>query len=545
MKHALIGLFLVGLSSVMAAEPVFTDSSVESIGLFKNGLAYVRRQVTVDKPGTYIIKDVPQPVYGTFWIESDADVVARVTKMDLEEDITTDGTPDDFFAGKRVTVQLKGETFKAPVKGVWLKDTPDKTMNWNRNYNPNPYGYYGRQPQGYPQPPSSGQFIRLRTDTGVTLLSRSEIASITADDCHTKRMREKPVLIVEVKQVKKGRGTVQISYLTQGISWAAGYTVDLSVEGKLTLTQKAVVKNELMDFENVNMQLISGFPHVKFGHVTSPLSLNTSWSQFFQQLNQQPNQRGGVSSNVIRQQAVMFNSAPASASAAGMPDSMSDGVDVFYNDIGDKTMKNGDALAFNVATAAAPYEKIVVWDIPDNRQANGRYIQDYERQNHPEKYQNNIWDAIRFKNPFKFPMTTAAAAFVRDGKFIGETVSYWVNPGEETLLNTSKALSVSTRSTENELPGEREKLVIFGRRFQKSKVAGKLVLKNYRKTPVKVMIKRRFSGELLAADDNPTCQLREEGVYSVNQRNDLVWELTVEPGKEKEIDYSYEVLVDY
>ena len=59
------------------------------------------------------------------------------------------------------------------------------------------------------------------------------------------------------------------------------------------------------------------------------------------------------------------------------------------------------------------------------------------------------------------------------------------------------------------------------------------------------MIRRRFSGDLLEADGDPETSLREEGVYSVNPRNELVWNLTLEPGKERTLKYHYEVLVQH
>ena len=41
-------------------------SRITSVGLFKNGLAVVKRTVKLPGPGTYRIDDVPQPVHGTF-----------------------------------------------------------------------------------------------------------------------------------------------------------------------------------------------------------------------------------------------------------------------------------------------------------------------------------------------------------------------------------------------------------------------------------------------------------------------------------------------
>ena len=47
----------------------------------------------------------------------------------------------------------------------------------------------------------------------------------------------------------------------------------------------------------------------------------------------------------------------------------------------------------------------------------------------------------------------------------------------------------------------------------------------------------------LRADGEPECVLREEGVYSVNGRNELVWTLGLAPGEEIGLIYQYTVLV--
>lgn len=44
-------------------------------------------------------------------------------------------------------------------------------------------------------------------------------------------------------------------------------------------------------------------------------------------------------------------------------------------------------------------------------------------------------------------------------------------------------------------------------------------------------------------DGEPECVLREEGVYSVNERSELVWTLSLEPGEEMGLTHQYAVLV--
>lgn len=209
-------------------------------------------------------------------------------------------------------------------------------------------------------------------------------------------------------------------------------------------------------------------------------------------------------------------------------------------------LEKGGSIDFGpvVASAQTFYERIVEWIVPDTRGPNGRHIGDYRYRQDPDKYKDSAWDAVRFRNPFKFPMTTGPAMVVSGGRFNGQNMSYWVNPGEETTLHITKALSVRTRSVEHEEKGERRIVYVGGNDYRKGIVKGQLTISNHRKEKISLVLRRRFSGKLLSADGEPECVLREEGVWSVNERNELTWKFTLKPGEKRDLAYRYEVLVD-
>ena len=195
-----------------------------------------------------------------------------------------------------------------------------------------------------------------------------------------------------------------------------------------------------------------------------------------------------------------------------------------------------------MAKGKADYERIVEWVVPDTRDADGR----------AERHGANAddaWDALRFRNPLAFPMTTAPATVTAGGQFNGQRTSYWVNSGEETVLRVEKALSVRTRAIENEQLTKdgsgREIVWVGGRQYRRTTVEGELAVSNHRKETISLLIRRRFSGELISADGDPKRQLREEGVYSVNRRQELVWAMPLKGGEEKALKYSYTVLVSH
>ncbi len=539
--------FMMVFAGAVGAETRPAESRIASVGLFKNGLAVVKRTVTLPGPGTYRISDVPEPVHGTFWVESDAVVETRVTTQEVEVPLRTPGAMDlaEELAGRDVLIHFRDGSIP-PARGkVLTAEHATVEETWRRDYEPPRYSYYSSYERRSQRTPR-GRFLVLETDKGRVYVDPAMIAYAECEGVPTTVRQRRPVLIFDVKDAERNPATIAVTYLAKGMAWAPSYRVDISDPDTLRIEQKAVVKNELADIEDAEVYLISGFPSMEFAHVTSPLSLRTTWASFFTDLSRRRRRDADAVSNVLTQQAVGYPSAAASVSltdlaAAALPSGQ--GPDLHYQSIGRRTLAEGDSLALAVASAGAPYERIVEWIVPDTRDERGRRIRESERRQDPEKYQDAAWDAVCFRNPLPFPMTTAPIMTVANGRFLGQRTSYWANVGEKATVHVTKALSLRTRSVEREEPGERKVIHYARSEYRKSTVAGELSVRNHRNETVKLVIRRRFSGKLVSADGEPECVLREEGIYSVNERNELVWTLSLEPGEEIGLTYQYTVLV--
>ena len=549
MRATAVVVGLVLLSASVRAETVDVESRIASVGLFKNGLAVVKRTLTVPGPGSYAVSDVPTPVHGTFWIESDAEVETRCTTREVKIELPapTGGYLQGDLAGRRVTVRLstEGATDLTGVVMDLKPPTPGRT--WNRDYRTDPYGYLRSwQSPRYPQPtaPQSPRFLVLKTEDGLVYVDTASIAYLQAEAGPATITRSRPVLLLDVKEAPVAPATVTISYLAKGMAWAPSYRVDISDPETLAIVQKAVLRNELGDIEGARVSLISGFPSVQFMRVNSPLAAGTSWTTFFQELSRRPQRLHDTLSNVISQQRVSVPSGSSLTDLGAAALQAGEGPDIHYHDIGPRTLAEGDSLALNVAEGSADYERIVEWLVPDTRTAEGHYVRDHQRQADPGKYEDVAWDALLFRNPFAFPMTTAPAMVVGGGRFLGQRTSFWASAGEQTTVHVTKALSIRTRSSEYEEPEGRKRVMIAGDDYNQVNCRGTLTVANNRAETVKVVIRRRFSGELIEADAEPQTVLLQEGAYSLNQRNELTWTITLEPGESRALTYRYTVLVN-
>ena len=115
------------------------------------------------------------------------------------------------------------------------------------------------------------------------------------------------------------------------------------------------------------------------------------------------------------------------------------------------------------------------------------------------------------------------------------------------MLRVEKALSVRTRpiETEDAKEGNRDLVWVGARQYRKTTVDGEVTVNNHRKETVQLVIRRRFSGELVSAEGEPKSSLREDGVYSVNKRNELFWTIPLKAGEEQKLKYRYSVLVSH
>jgi len=518
-----ITLTVLLLGSAVRADETPAKGKIVAVDLFKNGLAIIKCELTLGKPGTYVLEDVPQPVHGTFWVTSPATVeaVVKLREVEVPADESTPSNLQEDLAGKKVTLHFKGGN-RPPVVGTMAKLKPAKAD----------------------EPVAPGRFLIIQTAKGRSYVEASEVSSVEAEDAGDKVKRHQPRLLLTLLPTDKAETKVIIRYLTHGMAWAPSYMIDITDPKMLTLEQNAVVRNELSNLDNVDMKLISGYPSVQFAHVRSLLSPRTSLATFFAELgNGRTRETDGLDNSVMTQQVALNNYRGGAVSVTLGATPAGEGVDLHYQSIGKRTLAEGETLGLTVAKGKAEYERIVEWLIPDTRN-------EYGQHNHQGPSENDsAWDALKFKNPLSYPMTTGPATVTSGGAFNGQRMSYWVNSGEETGLRVSKALSVRTRSIENEqLTKEgstRDFVWVGGRQYRKVTVEGELAVSNHRKETVSMVIRRLFSGDLVTAEGSPKVSLREEGAFSINKRNALLWTMSLKPGEEKTVKYSYNVLVSH
>ncbi len=526
-------------------EEVAATSHVESAGLFKNGLAVIRRTAHLGGPGVYRVDDMPAPIHGTFWVESDLPIETRVTTRMVQEPPTAGGGAVDVqqdLVGQTVTIHYRVPHLPATVGRV-VSVPPAKTTATGGYDAANAYRYSWGYPPYDGTPSGPGTFLVVETATGRTYADLSQVAAIEAAGGGAATVaRRRPVLLLTVPPSATTGGDVRIDYLAPGLSWSPAYRAKLGDDGKLTVEQQAVVKNELSDLNDTDLSLISGFPSVRFATVTSPLAVSRTWDDFFQQLAaaQSGDYDGSasvLSNSGIQSQQAANNTADTRRGVDPSAPPAGESADIHYHSIGRRTLAQGDALLTTVASAGADYRRLVQWRVRDPNEVeprgrNGRQGDDAQA--------DQPWDVVRFVNPFPFPMTTGPIVLVAGGHFSAQALSDWTNPGSPDTIRVTRALSVAARSAVAEDPGaQRQDVVVLGHPHVQVTMRGDLTFANHRATPVTLEVVRDLWGELLSADGTPERVPQENSVDDLQRHWTLRWTVTLKPGEEGRLAYRY------
>ena len=538
-------------SGVRADDTGGTNISIERVALFKNGLGYISAAVTPPAGSTDIkIKQLPVPAHGTFWVSYPEDMKVRTITTYLEEVKTPTpvrNIPELLQAnsGRKVRI-ITGSDDLPVVEGVVVKIQPD--IEPSEPISPYYMDIRSSSLVSY-QPSRDISLVVVETKSGYVALNSNTImrADFESGDIVTSTpyISKQPTIRLELEN-KAGGKEVGVSFLTRGITWAPSYLIDISDSVTARLSAKALVVNETADLRDIRLELVTGFPNIQFGEINSPVAMSQNLEGFLRALTTGRSE-ASTRGNMMTQQAVLSNTmAFADDFSAPVPgySTAQEGVvteDLFLYPVRDFTLARGETACLPLFTAEVPYKHLYIWKIPDKLGNDERYR--YERNNNARETGEEVWHSCRLVNNMDMPWTTAAAEFVKDGRFTGQDICYYTAPGAETTIRVNRAMNVLAEEAEIELERQRNAASFHGYSHDLVRIKGELKLVNRMDKRAVLEITKDLSGEVLEtaprASDVPTAK----GLQRVNPRHVLTWNIDLEAGQEKTLNYTYEVYV--
>ena len=528
---------------------------IERIALFKNGLGFFTSVATLpENEKTIRIGQLPVPSFGTFWVGYGRDVKVRslVTAMeDWEEKLPLQslGQLLQANAGRRVTLRT-GPGDKDVLEGIVVPEATEMTAPEP----PNPYFMDSRRRQnqnaGYLSGVPSGNVLLIKTDKGTSALNAGSVVRADfggSEILSTVSLKQKrPSMRMELDSAAGGK-KVSVNYLARGVTWAPGYLIDLSDAKIARFSAHALIINELADFSNVMLDLVTGFPNIKFGEIPSPLAMRQSLADFLNALAGGRTEYARNGQNMMSQQAILVNApvfddsetSPVPGYSTAAAGTVSE--DLFLYPVENFTLKKGETAWLPLFTAEMAYKHIYTWKIRDFLDHENRYRPDGGRAD--GKIAEEVWHSCRVVNNLKMPLTTAAVEFITNGAFTGQDICYYTAPDAETTIRINRAMNILAEEAEVEVERRRNAVTFHGYSYDQVKVKGELKLRSRMDKAVNVEISKELSGQVLemlpAAKDIQTVK----GLKQVNPKHALTWEIELKTGAELKLNYLYQVFI--
>ena len=557
---AVCSMLLCHIAAAADNEGSPTEPRLKRVALFKNGLGFfVREGILSGAQTTVLLGPFAAPSHGTFWVSAPAtaglkDVIARSTMVKGSPVLAKD-VQDLMRAnvGKEVTIWPSPDS-TAPIKGKLIEFAPDRLASPRLAA---PYGMGHVEADSnryisYGSPP----YILVKTEDGIVAMgaytaSRVRFASSEVSSKFHPEMAGAE-LEATLSSPKPG-DWLSVSYLAKGITWAPSYLIDISDGKQAQLSAKAEVINEAENLKGTHVDLITGFPNLKYADVFSPIGMKTDLAGFLDALSG-TGARPEAMANVMTQ-AVAYKSMGAGgamrggAAGAGLSAEPAPSYgaavagqtteDLFLYPIEDVTLAQGETGYYPLFTETAPYTEFYEWEIPD-------YINqsDYYTQSQPQPDQREIvWHSIRLTNTTRVPWTTAPAEILKSGQIAGQDVLNYTPANARVTVKITQASSVKAEQTETEVKREQDAVVLYGDHFDRVTIQGELRATNYQDKSISLEIKKTVSGEVKSTEPPAKDTTLAQGLKRTNPVHQLTWTISLKPQESQKITYLYQALI--
>lgn len=552
-------------------------TKVEKVALFKNGLGFFTSSMTLPNGLTQIeLTGLPVPVVGTFWVAGDADVkiknvVSSIAERKETQPIRSIGELLTENAGQSLILDVQLPSIPAAgtsqpktetITGTLLAQPEPPTP-----IQPNPYIMETTPAnptrEGYPYPyPTGFNSVMLQTDTGIRIVRMDTIVNIRRADnrlLETIAMKTTsvPHAIVTLEKPAAGKKLYTTS-LAKGITWVPSYLVDLSDPKTATFTAKALIVNEVVDLDNVDVELITGYPNIQLENVVSPIAMKQSLADFLRSLS-----TGRTENNErdMMMQQMAYNAYRGSAGGSAMPNYSAQAAtageateDLFFYPVKSFSLKKKETALVPLFTVQTPYRHIYTWKVGDSPAI--RKAQGYDPYNNGmpgmgpggrdgnKPAEEEIWHCCRLKNTLKGPLTTATTEFVSQGRFVGQDICLYTPAGAETTIRINRAMNVPAEQLEYELDRKRNAAQFYGRSYDWIRLCGQLQLTNRTAAAITVEITKEVAGEVTEMIPEGKKDKLAKRIKEVNPSTTMTWTIELKPGEEKTIKYIYETYIN-
>ena len=601
---------VIGMRSALAetAEPLgaLAKMPVREITVFKDGHAFVLHTGTMptDAKGNVALDYLPQPVLGTFWPYAGEKSPAKLSAVT---------TSQRKVLVERTALTLREMLESNPGAEVYVKEYPEINPAVGTpgvagsEYPATILGIPERTgaeleatsvPNSGPQLPQKAGVILLKTDKGTRVVDISRIAQVTfkGEQKRTvanEEMRNLMTMKLEWPSNKpEKQADVGMVYLQKGIRWIPNYRIEIDGKGEAAVKLQATLVNELTDLEDVTANLVIGVPTFAFKDTRDPIALEQAVAQLSQHFRVDSSSRYALS-NAIMSQTAGAMADRSGGEGGGVPtvapidlgpevSGSKKNEDLYVFTVSHVSLKKGARMALPVTQFKLKYRDVYTLDIPFTPPPEVWRSWDVNRQSEIARLMNapKFEHKLRLTNKSDYPLTTAPALILRDGKLLAQAMMTYTGIGGDNDLPLTTAVDIKVTKSDHEAKRTPKDAVVdrfedgrTGRlvdRYELTRIDldGSIKIVNHRGTPVDLEVTRNILGKLDKADNDgkveminqfedksflPTSYDASEAPYPSwwtwyawpywwNRYNGVgkaTWKVTVQPDKEVELGYQW------
>jgi len=424
--------------------------------------------------------------------------------------------------------------------------------------------------------PERGNLILLKTWEGVKVVALDHIQDVTFKGEHKSAVANeefRSLLTLKLDWGKAAPGSsakVGLFYLQKGVRWIPSYKVDIDGNGQAIAKLQATLLNELADLEDVSVNLVVGVPTFAFKDMGDPIALQQNLAQLSQYFQSDSSSRNSPLasqfSNAIMSQQIRAPGDVGLGSGELGPEIGDAGKneDFFVFTAPHVTLRRGERMVLVIAEFTLPYKDIFTLDLPFTPPPEVRCNLNTEQQRELARLFSSpkVLHKIRLTNNSHYPLTTAPALIVKNGRLLAQAMTTYTPIGAKMDLTITTAVDFQIKKTEVETKRTPNAVQENGNWYSRIDLAGTITVIGHRGEPAQLEITRGvLGGADLANQEGKIEKLNvfENGEFSAsgeypswwnwygwpswwsyfNGLARITWNLTLTPQQPAELKYEW------
>ncbi len=578
-KQMLISILFFGLCIMLAAETAIAaevpeqavaNMPVKEVTVFKDGHVFVLHegQTKTDTQGNVVLDYLPRPVLGTFWAYSANPKVKLSAVVSGKRIISLDRTAlnirelieGNIGARVRIKQDDKEQQYDATIVGI-----PQRSSEELRRTSP---------PGTEDRLPERGEILLLKVAEGVKAVPIGQIEEVTfLDEPHSDVGRHEFRNIMTLKldwQKRKIEESANVGmvYVQRGIRWIPSYRIDIDGDGNAVVKLQATLINELTDLKDVKANLVIGVPSFAFKDVVDPISLNDTVARLSRHFREDSRTALALSNSIMTQVESNWreNRSRRNSETINLGPEVTGSLkneDLYVFTVEHITLKKGQRMVLPITEFKIKYSDVFILDLPFGPPPEVRHRFNNDQLSKLSRLLRGpkVMHKIRLENDSRYPLTTAPALVLRDGRIIAQGMLAYTPVGASVDLDLTIAVNIAVEKSDKEISFTPDDQKWDGHRYGRRNLSGTIKLTNRHGEKVYLEIKRSTLGHITSVDNDGIIEhldrleggrMGSDGApfwwdwhswphwwYYFNTVARVTWKFELEPGKSIDLEYKW------